>query len=259
VIAPIVGLGNGAVRAVAQLGAMARFLFGALSSYRWLPKPGRRVTFRILIKQVWFTALQAIPVVIILAAILSFLLISRAVQELGRLGATELIGRLMVIAIVGELGPLITALIVTGRSGTAISAELATNKVMGEISALEGMGIEPAQYLVLPRLGGAVISVFGLIIVFDLVSIVSGLVAASLNGMATARYFEIVMASLTFRDAWLTVAKGIVFGMIVGTVPSFHGLAVGHAATEVPVAASRGVVVSILAIFLASGLFVLVS
>ncbi len=257
--APIVGLGNGTVRAVAQLGAMARFFFGALSSWRRLPKPGRRVTFKILVKQVWFTALQAIPIVIVLAAILSFLLISRAVQELGRLGATELIGRLMVIAIVGELGPLITALIVTGRSGTAISAELATNKVMGEINALEGMGIEPAQYLVLPRLGGAIISVFGLIIVFDLVSIIAGLVAASLNGMATARYFEIVLASLSFKDAWLTVAKGIVFGMIVGTVPSFHGLSVGNAATEVPVAASRGVVVSILSIFLASGLFVVVS
>jgi phospholipid/cholesterol/gamma-HCH transport system permease protein len=217
------------------------------------------VTFRILTRQVWFTALQAIPIVIVLAAILSFLLISRAVQELGRLGATEWIGRLMVIAIVGELGPLLTALIVTGRSGTAIAAELATNKVMGEINALEGMGIEPAQYLVLPRLGGAIISVFGLIIVFDLVSIIAGLVAASLSGMAAARYFEIVIASLTFKDAWLTVAKGIVFGMIVGTVPSFHGLSVGNAATEVPVAASRGVVVSILAIFLASGLFVVVS
>ena len=89
--------------------------------------------------------------------------------------------------------------------------------------------------------------------------VAGGNVGPIVNGMATARYFEIVMASLTFRDAWLTVAKGIVFGMIVGTVPSFHGLSVGQAATEVPVAASRGVVVSILAIFLASGLFVVVS
>ena len=130
---------------------------------------------------------------------------------------------------------------------------------MGEINALEGMGIEPAHYLVLPRLGGAIISVFGLIIVFDLVSIFAGLVAAVLSGMTSARYFEIVLASLAFKDVWLTVAKGIVFGMIVGTVPCFHGLAVGNAATEVPVAASRGVVVSILAIFLASGLFVVVT
>jgi len=238
---------------------MARFFFGALYSWRWLPRPGRRVTFRILVKQVWFTALQAIPIVIVLAAILSFLVISRAVQELGRLGATELIGRLMVIAIVGELGPLITALIVTGRSGTAISAELATNKVMGEIDALEGMGIEPAQYLVLPRLGGAIVSMCGLIVVFDLVSIFAGLVAASLNGMATTRYFDIVIASLALKDVWLTVAKGIVFGVIIGIVPSFHGLSAGSAATQVPVAASRGVVVSILAIFLTAGLFVVIT
>ncbi len=246
------------MRAVAQIGAMARFFFGALASWWWMGKPGRRVTFRILVTQVWFTALQAIPIVIVLAAILSFLLISRAALELGKLGATELIGRLMVIAIVRELGPLITALIVTGRSGTAIAAELATNKVMGEIDALESMGIDPQQYLILPRLGGAIISVFGLIIVFDLVSIAAGLVAATHNGMASARYFDIVISSLAFKDAWLTVAKGIVFGIIVGTVPSFHGLSVGSAATHVPVAASRGVVASILAIFLASGLFVVV-
>ena len=148
-------------------------------SWQWLPKAGRRVAFRVLLKQVWFTAIQAIPVVVVLASILSFLLISQAVRELGRLGATELIGRLMVIAIVRELGPLITALIVIGRSGTAIAAELATNKVMGEVQALEGMGIDPNHYLVLPRLGGAVISVCGLIIVFDMVSIVAGLVAAA--------------------------------------------------------------------------------
>lgn len=238
---------------------MARFFFGALMSWQWLPKAGRRVAFRVLLKQVWFTAIQAIPVVIVLASILSFLLISQAVRELGRLGATELIGRLMVIAIVRELGPLITALIVIGRSGTAIAAELATNKVMGEVQALEGMGIDPNHYLVLPRLGGAIISVCGLIIVFDLVSIVAGLVAAAVNGMPSTRYFDIVLASLAFKDAWLTVAKGLVFGVVVGTVPSFHGLAVRNASTEVPVAASRGVVVSLLAIFLASGLFVLVA
>ena len=88
--------------------------------------------------QVWFTAIQAIPLIVVLSGILSFLVISQAGRELGRIGATELIGSLMVIAIVRELGPLLTALIVAGRSGTAIAAELATNRVMGEIYALEG-------------------------------------------------------------------------------------------------------------------------
>jgi phospholipid/cholesterol/gamma-HCH transport system permease protein len=210
----------------------------------------------VLAKQVRFTALQAIPLIVILASILSFLVISQATRELGRLGATELIGRLMVVVIVRELGPLLTALVVAGRSGTAIAAELATNKVMGELNALLGMGIDPLHYLVLPRLGAAILSVFGLIICFDLVAILAGYVAAGSAGMTSARYFDIVLASLTFRDVWLTAAKGLAFGVIIGIVPAYHGLAIRGSPTEVPVASSQAVMGSILVIFVCSGLFV---
>ncbi len=254
--APIAAVGREVARSIARLGALARFFFQTLDAARRLPRAGRSVALRVLIKQVWFTALQAIPIILVLSGILSFLVISQAVRELGRLGATELIGRLMVVAIVRELGPLLTALTIAGRSGTAIAAELATNKVMREVNALEGMGIDPLHYLVLPRFGAAIVSVFGLIIVFDLFAVFSGFVAAVANGMTSARYFEIVIASLSFRDAWLTVAKGLVFGVIIGMIPSFHGLAIRGASTEVPIAASQAVVGSIVAIFLCSGLFV---
>jgi len=254
--APVEALGQRAARGLSQLGALARFFFLTAGAWGSLPGAGRRVALRVFVNQMWFTALQAVPLVIVLSGILSYLLISQAVRELGRIGATELLGTLMVVAIVRELGPLLTALTVTGRSGTAIAAELATNKVMGEVDALEGMGIDPVHYLVLPRFGGAIVSVFGLILVFDLVAIMAGLVAASANGMSSGRYFDIVLSSLSLRDTWLTIAKGLVFGAIIGVVPSFHGLRVGRATTEVPVAASRAVVTSIVAIFLASALFV---
>lgn len=255
--APIAAIGQRGARAIAQLGALARFFSRALTAWSWLPPAGRRVALRILSKQVWFTALQAIPLVVLLAGILSFLVVSQATRELGRLGATELIGRLMVVAIVRELGPLLTALTVAGRSGTAIAAELATNKVMGEIKALEGMGIDPMHYLVIPRFAAAIVSVLGLIVVFDFVAIAGGLLAAMVNGMTPDRYFDIVLTSMTFRDAWLTGVKGLVFGLIVGVVPSFYGLGVRGLPTEVPVASSNAVVTSIVAIFLTSGLFVL--
>jgi phospholipid/cholesterol/gamma-HCH transport system permease protein len=249
-------MGRAVTRWLSQLGALARFFWNTVFAWRSLPGAGRRVAWRVFINQIWFTAVQAIPLVIVLAAILSYLLINQAVRELGRINSTELIGTLMVVAIVRELGPLLTALIVAGRSGTAIAAELATNQVMGEVEALEGMGIDPLHYLVLPRFGGAIVSVFGLIILFDLVAILAGLGAATFNGMDSVRYYEIVLRSLTLRDTWLTIGKGLVFGSIIGTVPSFHGLGVGRAATEVPIAASRAVVTSTVGIFIVSALFV---
>lgn len=236
---------------------MARFFAQTVAAVPWLPAAGRRVAFRTGIKQVWFTALQALVLIFILSGILSFLVISQSVRELGRLGATELLGRLMVVAIVRELGPLLTALTVVGRSGTAIAAELATNKVMGEVKALEGMGIDPLHYLVIPRFLAAIVSMFGLMVVFDVVAIGAGLLAATANGMTATRYLDIVLASLAFRDVWVTVIKAGAFGLIVGIVPSFYGLSVRGMPTEVPIAASNAVVTSIVAVFVTSGLFVL--
>jgi len=258
-IAPIAKIGNVVARWVSLVGALALLLFRIVIAWSTLPTAGRRVVRRVLKDQIWFTAFQAIPLIAVLSAILSFLVISQAVQELGRLGATELIGILIVIAIVRELGPLLTALVVAGRSGTAMASELATNRAMGEIKALEGMGIDPLHYLILPRFVGAIVSVFVLIIVFDLVAVTSGFVAASSNGMSPERYFEIVLGALSFQDSWLTVAKGITFGTVIGLVPSYYGLATKGVSTDVPIASSRAVVGSILAIFLLSVVFVAVT
>lgn len=252
-------IGAPAARRLSRLGALARFGFGATRAALTLPRAGRAVAARVIVNQVWFTAVNAVPLIVLLSGILSFLVISQAVRQLGNLGMTELIGTLMVIAIVRELGPLITALAVAGRSGTAIAAELATNKVMGEVRALEAMGIDPRQYLVVPRFIGALISVFALLVLFDVVAIFAGFAAARLNGMTGARYSEIVLQLLSLTDVWLTVAKAAVFGVIVGVVPSYFGLSVRRAPTEVPIAVSRATVQQIVGIFVASALFAAVA
>jgi phospholipid/cholesterol/gamma-HCH transport system permease protein len=259
VIAPIAALGRGVARRVTRTGALARFFIRTLGSWVALSHGGRGVVRRVLLNQIWFTALQAVPIIIVLASILSYLVISQTVRELGRLNATELIGTLMVVAIVRELGPMLTAIVVAGRSGTAIATELATNTVMGEIRALEGIGIDPLQYLVLPRFVAAIVSVAGLILLFDCVAVVAGLAAAVTNGMSSAHYFDIVLRSLSLKDVWLTLAKGLVFGTVIGVVPSFHGLGVQRGPTGVPIASSEAALGSIVLIFICSALFVAVT
>jgi phospholipid/cholesterol/gamma-HCH transport system permease protein len=224
-----------------------------------LTRAGRWVMLRVLINQIRFTALQAIGLVAFLAAILAFLVISQSIRQLGRFGAVDNLGTIMVVAVIRELGPLLTALIVVSRSGTAIAAEMATNRVMGEVTALEAMGIDPYIYLVLPRMLGAIVSVATLMIVFDAVALVSGYVAAATNGMALSRYTAIVLKTLGAKDVWLTLVKGVFFGAAVALFCSYHGLAVKAGPTEIPQAVTRGVVATIVAIFILSAVFVAIA
>ena len=188
---------------------------------------------------------------------LSYLTISASIAQLSRVGASEFIGQLMVVAIVRELGPLLTALAVVSRSGTAITAELATNTVLGEVRALEGLGIDPYHYLVLPRLFGCVVSVGTLMVLFDVIAIFGGyLAAAAFGGMSGARYLGIVLDNLTTQDVVLTVLKGVLFGIVIGIIPSYQGLSVRQGPTEIPQAVIRGTVGSITVIFVIAALIV---
>jgi phospholipid/cholesterol/gamma-HCH transport system permease protein len=251
-------IGRATARRLSVVGAPARFAFDVAASAPSLPGAGRRVTARVLLNQLRFTALQAVPLVILLGGILSFVVIQMSVRELGQVGATDLIGQLLVVSIVRLLGPLLTAIAVVGRSGTAISAELATNAVLGEVRALEAIGIDPNHYLVLPRVLGCTVAVTLLIVLFDVVALCGGFLAAGVEGMSGGRYLASVLGALDLTDVLLTVLKGMSFGLIIGTLPSFHGLRVGRSPTEIPRAVIRGTVSSIVLIFVVTALFVVV-
>jgi phospholipid/cholesterol/gamma-HCH transport system permease protein len=250
-------IGRGTARWLAQVGALARFAFEGIASLQSLPGAGRRVATQVLLNQLRFTALEAVGLIVLLSGVLSYLTISATVAQLDKVGASELIGRLMIVVIVRTLGPLLTAIAIVGRSGTAITAELATNTVLGEVRALEGMGIDPFHYLVLPRLFGCVVSVCTLIVLFDVISVFGGyLAAAFIAGMSASRYLSIVLAYLTTQDVVLTVVKGLIFGLIIGVIPSYEGLSVRRGPTEIPQAVIRGTVHSITLIFVVAALIV---
>ncbi len=245
-------IGRGTTRRFSALGGPARFAFEAVAALPSLPGAGRRVALRVLLNQLRFTALQAVPLVVLLSALLSFVVIQTTLQTFD--GLNEFIGTVMVVTIVRLLGPLLTALAVIGRSGTAITAELATNTVMGEIRALEGMGIDPYHYLVLPRLAGSVLSVTVLIVMFDVVSLSAGWLATSVNQASGGRYVTNVIAALDTSDIILTVVKGVLFGGVIGLLPCYHGLKVSRGPTEIPQAVTRGTVAAIASIFIITAL-----
>jgi phospholipid/cholesterol/gamma-HCH transport system permease protein len=246
----LAAIGRGTARWLARVGALARFAFEAVASLPSLPVAARRVAARVLLNQLRFTALEAVGLIVLLSGVLSYLTIATTLTQLDKVGASELIGQLMVVAIVRELGPLLTAIAIVGRSGTAITAELATNTVLGEIRALESMGIDPYHYLVLPRLFGCIVSVSCLMVLFDVVAVFGGFLAAAfIAGMSGPRYLGIVLANLTTQDVVLTGLKGILFGLVIGIIPSYEGLAVRRGPTEIPQAVIRGTVYSLALIF----------
>ncbi len=256
-LAPFVAVGRGTARWLARVGALARFAYEAVASLPSLPGAGRRVAARVLLNQLRFTALEAMGLIALLSGVLSYLTISATLTQLDKVGASELIGQLMVVVIVRELGPLLTALAVVSRSGTAITAELATNTVLGEIRALEGLGIDPFHYLVLPRIFGCVLSVATLMVVFDVIAVSAGYLAASVfGGMSAARYLGIVADNLTTQDVVLTAVKGLIFGLVIGVIPAYEGLSVRRGPTEIPQAVIRGTVGSIAYILIFAALIV---
>ena len=134
--AVVAALGQTGARQLSVVGGLARFTLRVVRAAGRLTRAGRLVTLRVLVNQIRFTALQATGLVTLLAALLSFLVISQSLAQLGQLAYSR-IGTIMVVAVIRELGPLLTALIVVSRSGTAIAAEMASD-VAYAIAQMEG-------------------------------------------------------------------------------------------------------------------------
>jgi phospholipid/cholesterol/gamma-HCH transport system permease protein len=147
----------------------------------------------------------------------------------------EVLGTVLVATLVRELAPLLTAWIVIARSGTAIAAELATMRIEGEIDALLGMGIDPFEYLVVPRVLGAAVAVASLTVLFLAFSVgVSALLSPLLGGPAPEALLDHVTAALRPADAVALGAKTIVPGTAIAAIACLEGLRASRSTTQVP-------------------------
>jgi len=220
-----------------------------------LPALGIGYTWRVILNQVRFTGVQALPFVAFVSAASSALIVIQVLSQASRVGFEGIIGMVFVSALIRELGPILTAVVVIGRSGTAIAAELGTNQVMEEITALETMGIDPLHYVVFPRLVGVTVATLCLVIFFDAVAILFGFLAAQLTvSMTLGTYLQYIADQAALIDFWVTGLKGLLFGMIIALIPSYHGLIVTGAPTDVPKATTRAVVECLALVFLVSAI-----
>jgi phospholipid/cholesterol/gamma-HCH transport system permease protein len=213
---------------------------------------GTRTILSVLAAQIYFTGVQALPLISILALGAGALVILQSTLQLSLFGGTQMMGSLLIITIVREIGPLLTALVVVARSGTAVASEIGSMRANREMEALEAMGINPLTYIVFPRLVGGVISVLCLAMYFNLIALLGGFVLAKFLPLATTQnlsfsfYLDSVAGAVDRYDLLLFLLKNTFSGVIIFIICCYQGLSVKKSPTEVPVMTTGAVVKSII-------------
>jgi len=210
------------------------------------PASRRRAMLRVAAQQIVLTGVDALPMVAAVALLLGSVMIIQAGVNLHTVGAEDLLGTMMVVVLIRELGPLLTAFVVIGRSGAAMCTELGDLQVGMQVKALHAMGIRILGFVVLPRMIAVVLAMMCLTIYFDLIAVMGGIAVATFTlGAPFAVFLDTLERSLGVTDVFITAMKGGLFGLAVAAICCHHGLSVRHAATEVPQATIRAILGSV--------------
>jgi phospholipid/cholesterol/gamma-HCH transport system permease protein len=220
----------------------------------------RAVIHPLVRKQMTRAGLRLLPMMAFLAFALGMVVIGQTVLILNRLGTQSYVGTVMVTVVVRELGPVLAALLVLARVGTANVIELGTARAMGEVEALEALGIDPIHYLVVPRVIGIALSIFALTIYLILFALLSGYLFAFMEGvpLLPGEYFQQLAGALLWQDFVLLALKTICFGTLIATVTCFEGLAQPLRLEGVSRATTSAVAKCIVGVVLFDALFIIV-
>ncbi|HXR03767.1 MAG TPA: ABC transporter permease [Verrucomicrobiae bacterium] len=240
---------------VQGLGAFALITLGVI-----LRKSGvaRNVIRPRIRQEIARAGVALLPMFLFVALALGFLVIGQTVSALAKFGATDYLGTTMVIVIVRELGPLLAAMLVLARVGTAHVIELGTARALGEVEALEALGIDPVHYLIVPRVIGMAVGVFALTVYLIIGALGSGYLFAFLQDvpLTPGDYFRQIAEALGWLDFALLALKTVAFGFFIAIVTCYHGLAQPLRLEDVSRVAVRAVTQGVIVCVLVDALFI---
>ncbi|MDD4091338.1 MAG: ABC transporter permease [Smithellaceae bacterium] len=197
----------------------------------------------VLVNQIYFTAVQILPLFLLVSILFGSLFIGIVFSLLKELGLTQFIGHILMGLIVTELSPFLTVLLITLRSSAAINTEMAVMKVNREIRTLEIFRIDIIDYLVMPRIINGIISIVLLSSLFSIVLLASGnLFSRVMFGMSTDVYSNLLLNSTDFSDIVIALLKCAVYGFFITLIPIRFGLRASRELTSIPVVVSQGMV-----------------
>ncbi|MBI4227897.1 MAG: ABC transporter permease [Candidatus Omnitrophica bacterium] len=204
---------------------------------------------RLAIEQMDKVGVQSVPIVFLTALFTGIVLGMQTAYQLQQIGAETYIAKIVGLSIVRELGPVLTALVVTGRVGASITAELGTMRVTEQIDALESLATSPIQYLVVPRFVALLVMLPLLTVVADVVGIFGGyLLGVYKLGISPTLYLQMTWDVIQLKDVFTGLFKSALFAMIVATVASFEGFSTTGGAEGVGRSTTLAVVVSFILI-----------
>jgi phospholipid/cholesterol/gamma-HCH transport system permease protein len=252
----LANLGRGVLETFRYIGGLHRL---ALNTLYWTfiaPLRGKGLRWRSAIHQMVLVGYNSLPIVMIIGFFIGMILALQGANELKRFGAIRFVINLVAVSMTRELGPLITAIIVAGRSGSAFAAELGTMKVSEEIDALQTMGLNPTKFLVVPKLVAMVIMLPCLTIMANFSGILGCMVFSMYEiGINAPTYFLAVRDALQLSDVITGLAKSGIFALLITKIGCYEGFSVSGGAEGVGKATTASVVKSIFMIIMADLVF----
>jgi phospholipid/cholesterol/gamma-HCH transport system permease protein len=202
---------------------------------------------------------NALPIVTLISFLVGLILAFMGAVQLQSFGAQIYVADLVAIAATREMGCLMTGIIMAGRTGAAFAAQLGTMRVNEEIDALVTMGIQPMDFLVLPRMVALILMMPLLTVYSDLLAIMGGaFVGVTMLDLGFIEYLDRTAQALTLTNFSLGIVKGAIFGILVALSGCLRGIQSGRSAAAVGLAATSAVVTAIVLIVVAEGIFAVV-
>jgi len=236
----IIKLGGLSLFTLQRMGRMGLFIVRAFLCATTPP-----FKYSWVIKQIWFIGSQSILVIFLTGAFSGMVLGLQGFYTLNRFGSVALLGPMVALSLIKELGPVLSALMVTGRAGSAITAEIGIMRTSEQIDAIELMGLNPFRYLIVPKLIAGIISLPLLTAIFDVVGIFGGyLIGGKILGVGEGTYFGEMANYVKMKDVLEGIYKSLSSGILITWVCCYKGYYAGFGAEGVSKATTQAVVLS---------------
>lgn len=255
----LVSTGMATQNLLGDLKGLITFAGHLSSDLFWSVRHIRQVRWGDFVNAAVEAGIAALPIVGLVSFLIGVILSFQAAIGMKQFGAVSFVGPLAALGIVREMGPLITAILLAGRSSAAFAAEIGTMTVNSEVDALVSGGLSPMRFLVVPRVLAGILVAPVLTLYADIVSIVASMFTMQIYGIPFINFYNGMLSAVSVEDILSGLVKATMFGVVVSAMGCLRGMQTGTGAAAVGISATRAVVSSIVMIVIVDGIFAVIS